>query len=66
MTLAHLLFAIATTGYILLAIQFEEADLVREHRDYEEYRRSVPMLVPFLRSRPTARTKAAFKPESGI
>jgi len=49
MTLAHLLFSIATTAYILLAIQFEERDLIREHGDvYEEYRRSVPMLVPFI------------------
>jgi protein-S-isoprenylcysteine O-methyltransferase Ste14 len=48
MTLAHLLFSIATTAYILLAIQFEERDLVREHgENYEEYRRSVPMLIPF-------------------
>jgi protein-S-isoprenylcysteine O-methyltransferase Ste14 len=50
MTSAHLLFSIATTAYILLAIQFEERDLVREHGDtYEAYRRSVPMLVPSLR-----------------
>jgi len=52
MTLAHLLFSIATTAYILLAIQFEERDLVREHGNaYEEYRRSVPMLVPFVGKR---------------
>lgn len=52
MTLAHLLFSITTTAYILLAIQFEERDLVREHGDaYEEYRRSVPMLVPFVGKR---------------
>ncbi len=47
MTLAHLLFALATTAYIVLAIQFEEHDLVAEHgADYEEYRRTVPMLLP--------------------
>ena len=52
MTLAHLLFSIATTGYILIAIQFEERDLVREHGDtYDAYRRSVPMLIPFTRRR---------------
>jgi methanethiol S-methyltransferase len=57
MTYAHLLFALATTAYILLAIQFEERDLVREHGDlYKNYQRSVPMLVPFTgkRSGPTS------------
>lgn len=52
MTSAHLLFSIATTAYILIAIQLEERDLVREHGErYEEYRRSVPMLVPSMRKR---------------
>ena len=51
MTFAHLLFSVATTAYILLAIQFEERDLVREFGDtYEDYRRNVPMLVPSLKS----------------
>ncbi|HWW60125.1 MAG TPA: isoprenylcysteine carboxylmethyltransferase family protein [Thermoanaerobaculia bacterium] len=52
MTYAHLLFAIATTAYILIAIQLEERDLLHEHgSSYEDYRRAVPMLVPFTRTR---------------
>jgi protein-S-isoprenylcysteine O-methyltransferase Ste14 len=47
MTVAHLVFAIMTTAYILVAIQFEEHDLVNEHPEYREYRRQVPMLIPF-------------------
>ena len=52
MTVAHLLFAVATSTYILLAIQFEEHDLTREFGGtYEDYRRRVPMLIPFTRRR---------------
>lgn len=47
MTVTHLIFAIATAGYMLVAIQLEERDLVAEHGEtYVEYRKQVPMLVP--------------------
>ena len=61
MTSAHLLFAIATSVYILLAIQFEEHDLVGEFGDtYRHYRRRTPMLVPFTKKeRDTVRKPAA-------
>lgn len=49
MTVAHLVFALLTTAYILVAIQLEERDLVTFHgTDYVEYRRKTPMLVPNL------------------
>ncbi len=50
MTVAHLVFAVATTAYILIAIQFEERDLLRLHTEYAEYRQKVPMIIPSFRS----------------
>jgi protein-S-isoprenylcysteine O-methyltransferase Ste14 len=47
MTLGSLVFAIATTAYILIGIQFEEHDLLEFlGDDYVEYRQQVGMLIP--------------------
>jgi len=48
MTVTHLFFALTTTAYILVAIQFEERDLMAAHPEYIDYRRQVPMIVPGL------------------
>jgi protein-S-isoprenylcysteine O-methyltransferase Ste14 len=47
MSASHLVFALMTTAYILVAIRLEERDLAAEHgASYDAYRRRVPMLVP--------------------
>jgi protein-S-isoprenylcysteine O-methyltransferase Ste14 len=47
MTVTHLVFAVATAGYILVAIQLEERDLMTHLGDeYRDYRKRVPMLIP--------------------
>lgn len=54
MTWGHLLFSVAVTGYVLVAVQLEERDLIRLFGDrYREYRQRVPMLVPRPGSRKT-------------
>jgi protein-S-isoprenylcysteine O-methyltransferase Ste14 len=61
MTVTHLLFALATTGYILIATRLEERDLAAAHPEYDEYRRRVPMFLPFgkSKSRSPSKTLAA-------
>jgi protein-S-isoprenylcysteine O-methyltransferase Ste14 len=52
MSVGHLLFAAAMTAYILVAIQFEERDLLRQlGASYAAYRARVPMLFPKLAPR---------------
>jgi protein-S-isoprenylcysteine O-methyltransferase Ste14 len=47
MTAGHLIFALATTGYVLIAIRLEERDLLLFHgAEYEQYRQQVRMLIP--------------------
>ncbi len=47
MTIAHLVFAVTTTLYILMAIQWEEKDLVALHGEvYKDYQVRVPILIP--------------------
>ena len=52
MTVGHLLFAVATLGYMLVAIQLEERDLTHEFGDqYKNYKATVRGLVPVPKSK---------------
>jgi protein-S-isoprenylcysteine O-methyltransferase Ste14 len=58
MSVSHLFFAVMTTVYMIVAIQFEERDLLRAHGEwYADYRKQVSMLTPvrFWRDRAEAR-----------
>jgi protein-S-isoprenylcysteine O-methyltransferase Ste14 len=52
MTLGHLFFAAVCTAYILVAIQFEERDLIDYYGDtYRQYRKEVSMIFPLRRGK---------------
>ena len=60
MSVGHLVFALATTGYILLALQFEERDMKTIHgQAYLEYQEQVRMLIPGPARREANRAKRA-------
>ena len=66
MTAGHLLFTVATTGYILIGIWFEERDLIAMFGDkYRNYRRQVGMLIP-LPGRKYVDEKSAGRAESAM
>jgi protein-S-isoprenylcysteine O-methyltransferase Ste14 len=65
MTAGHLVFALGMLGYILVGIQLEERDLVREFgARYVAYREQVRALVPIPRAMPGER-EAPLRRESG-
>ena len=66
MTAGHMLFAFGTTGYILIAIQFEERDLISVFgQTYADYRKRVSMLIPWpKRAKPPAAVRRAAEPRS--
>jgi protein-S-isoprenylcysteine O-methyltransferase Ste14 len=65
MTLGHLLFAGATSGYIVIGTWLEERDLIHFHGAlYQRYQEEVPMFVP-LPGRRARETAAAAARQAG-
>ena len=53
MTVGHLIFTLGTTIYIIVAVKYLEEKDLRDYigKEYEEYQKKVPMLIPFMKSR---------------
>ena len=68
MSVGHLLFALMTTAYIVVAVKFlEERDLLALYGDvYRDYQRRVPMLLPWTRRRPMESETGTRKPVQAI
>ena len=61
MTMGHLLFAVVTSAYILVAVKYlEEKDLRKSIGEkYKNYQKEVPMLIPFTKKRKIKSPKIA-------
>jgi protein-S-isoprenylcysteine O-methyltransferase Ste14 len=67
MTAGHLLFACGMTVYVMIAIRFEERNLLTFYGPrYATYRRNTPMLIPFVTSVRTEQGQAAAAERPGI
>jgi protein-S-isoprenylcysteine O-methyltransferase Ste14 len=52
MSVGHLVFSVTTTAYILIALRFEEHDLLKFHgKAYEDYQQKVSMIIPLPRKK---------------
>jgi protein-S-isoprenylcysteine O-methyltransferase Ste14 len=60
MTVGHLLFSTVMTGYILIGLQLEEGDLIRDFGErYRRYREQVPMFIPRLKTGKSSRAESS-------